>query len=132
MSRRGRGDGGGWTSWPSGGGLGDRAGRRSREATGHPDPASLGEEAAAAEEHDHGPRVEVGRDQVEQRRKAEEEGEAPDGADTEQVERARREDRHQVGSQDRAVRPLEAAVDRRTDGLAAAYLVFESFEVDDV
>src|SRR5256885_4455374 len=127
--RRGTAGAAGSSSWPSDRLCGDA---RCRKAPRPADPPRLGEEAAPAEEHDARPREEIGGEKVEQRGQPEEEGEAAHGADTQQVERARREDRHQVGRQDRAVRTLETPVDRRPDRLAAAYLVFESLEVDDV
>ena len=79
--------------------------------------------AVAAEEDHERSREGVGGDDVDEGREAEHEGEALHGADREQPEHERAEERHGVGGQDRAVGALEAPVHRRADRAAGAHFV---------
>ena len=108
-------------------GLARRRGRRSRERVRHfgcshedllvdggltrGDTEHLvlaGVEARARQQDDRGPGEEVGDDDVEQGRQAEEEGEAPDRPDGQPPEDAGADQRHDVGRQDGAVGRREA------------------------
>src|SRR2546430_16224533 len=98
---------------------------------GPPQPAGLGEDPVAAQDHDHGPGEEVGGDQVEGGGETQEEGEPPDRSHGEEVEAAGADERDQVGGQDGAVGPGEAAVDRGAHRLARSDLVLEPLQVRD-
>ena len=92
----------------------------------------LGGAPATAEQDHEGPGEEVGDDDVEHGREAEEEGEALHRPDRELVEHEGAEQRHEVGGQHGAEGALEAPVDAGAHRASRPRLVLQSFEVDDV
>ena len=94
-----------------------------REAAGDAEVARLGEDAVPAEQDDERPGEDVRRHDVDERRDPEHEGEAAHGADRQQPQHERADERDRVGGKDRAVGAPEAPVDRGPDRTAGADLV---------